>query len=123
VAVITWDQIQSVLDDLVAEKGADYVYEPPVSEYGDHEDCQYLHHGEPGCLIGHLLVRLGEDEDWLASREGENALDVVKYSHLEFEDRTHVATFLAQAQGYQDDCIPWGQAVRMAREVDRASRS
>lgn len=122
-AVITWDQIQSVLDDLVAEKGADYIYEPPVDKDDTPEDCQYLHHGEPGCLVGHLLVRLGEDEDWLASREGECALDVVMHSNLEIEDQTRVATFLNQAQSYQDDRIPWGRAVQMAREVDHANRS
>lgn len=123
-AVITWDQIQSVLDDLVAEKGADFVYEPlSIPGSNPRSICTYLHGQEPGCLVGHVLLRLGVDREWLAGEEGSSGGDVVTYSDLEIEDLTRVAKFLSQVQGYQDDSIPWGQAVQMAREVDRANRS
>ena len=58
--------VQEVLEHLravVAEKGADYVY--------DEEACQYAIDGQPACIVGHVYARFGlldEETQWSGDR-------------------------------------------------------
>ena len=72
---LTYQRATEILDELVDEKGADYIYtEDPKSietknELGMTPDasingCYYNHlDGTPGCIVGHLVHKLNPEFD------------------------------------------------------------
>ncbi|MGK5530882.1 hypothetical protein [Streptomyces sp. URMC 129] len=100
----TDEEFLRVLQGVVAEQ-PDRVYERP----GLMESCLYLHGDEPGCLIGHVLLRLGVHADKVRAREGDAAGDVMRdLLPLVSPD---LRSDMDCVQQWQDGGTPWGQAL------------
>lgn len=106
------DTGQKIINEvrLVAAANPDFVYEPP-----DDEGCVYVRDGEPSCLIGHALWRLGYiDAELERHREGPNhnwdgAPDLLDHLGLHLDDSE--SEWVAVVQSRQDDGQPWGHTV------------
>src|SRR5699024_11860311 len=70
---LTVGEFLHALRQLVAEKGASYVY--PESEKRSDGACSYWHNGQPSCIIGHALDALGSVVPPFC--EGKNAFTVL----------------------------------------------
>lgn len=110
-----------LLEEVVADKGEDYVYEPHPFTYA----CQYLHDDEPGCLVGHVLHRHGVPIEVIRQWEGRTAqylatgksLLTLSSARPELEPLADhpAASILIAAQQAQDVSLPWGKALQAAR--------
>lgn len=117
-AVITFDMALEALNAVVDEKGDDYVYE------GGRMSRTYAAYDEPSCIVGNALHRLGVPIPTLVEMDhctigGEaissrKVLEVLEGSGFILDN--DAVMLLATAQVLQDAEIPWGDAVRMARE-------
>lgn len=116
--VITLDMALEALNAAVEEKGADYVYE------GEGTFCAYVAFDEPSCIVGNALHRLGVSIPTLVKMDkcaiggavisSPKVLDVLEDSGFILDDEA--VMLLSTAQVLQDDDVPWGDAVRAARE-------
>jgi len=114
-----------LLDQAVAERGADFVYPEdwkvvvPRDGAKDTPMCVYVHDGQPRCIVGQVLVKHGLKPAKLAFYEGHGVTSVLKAlgdsGVLSFEHG--VLTLLRTAQDLQDDGCSWGGAVAKAREA------
>lgn len=52
------------LRNVVEAKGANYIYKKP-----DGITCEYEHEGKPSCLVGHALVEMGFDIDFIRAMD------------------------------------------------------
>lgn len=115
---ITFDMALEALNAVVDEKGGDYVYE------GGRMSRTYVAYDEPSCIVGNALHRLGVPIPTLVEVDrsaigGEvvssrKVLDVLESSGFILDN--DAVMLLATAQVMQDAEIPWGDAVREARE-------
>ena len=116
--VIAFDMVLEALNAVVDEKGGDYVYE------GGRMSRTYAAYDEPSCIVGNALHRLGVSISTLtemdrrtidgAAISSRNVLEVLEGSGFILDN--DAVMLLATAQVLQDAEIPWGDAVRMARE-------
>jgi hypothetical protein len=111
--------LETVLDTLrdVVRGREDYVYTRPDTANPQGPVCLYVHPSddptrqEPGCLVGHVLYRLGVPLSALAEHEGHRASIVV--TRLTDCD-PKIAYMLDRAQRAQDDSETWGDALEQA---------
>lgn len=107
---ITREQLDATLEEVVAEYGEDYIYESP-----DGTGCKYIElNGDgsidgPGCLIGHALVALGVDPEYLKSGD---ALGYGARSLNVWAD-AQVAQYAVNIQQRQDVGDTWGVSVAL----------
>ncbi len=95
---------------LVAKENRNFQYD--ADTMGIAHSCVYFRDGEPSCIVGHGLSRLGltiDDIDGL--NESSDVYDLAEYLGLPF-DRS--LNFLFHVQSAQDSGKPWGEAVRSA---------
>lgn len=130
---ITYEDMHAAFEKAIADRGADYVYEPAVCTYFDA-------HGAPSCGVGYALVELGLGEElkhvvWdyqeiaypgLLEKEGAlatlaNAGQPLSYgalSKLEEWGAVEIepaARHLANSfQSFQDGRAPWGESLTNA---------
>jgi len=109
---VTVTEVADVLDAAVREKGEDFVYSPP----GEWGVCRYLHGTKPGCLIGHVLIRLGAIPGELALQEGLPA-DLLNYGRLSLDIPRNAVEALRAAQNEQDEGETWSKARQAFRDV------
>ena len=117
-AVITYDMVLEALNAVVDEKGGDYVYE------GGRMSRTYAAYDEPSCIVGNALHRLGVSISTLtemdrrtidgAAISSRKVLEVLEGRGFILDNGA--VMLLATAQVLQDAEIPWGDAVREARE-------
>lgn len=102
-STITYEDAVRVLDELAAER-PDYVY--------IEESCHYTERdGNPGCIIGHLLDRLGFDRPgWGDATNNESVLSVVPILDAKTK------TLLRAVQQLQDNGDSWSTAVEQAKK-------
>ncbi len=99
----------------VAAENPDYVYPENNCVYFDRE-------GQPSCIVGHGLYRLGVTADDL---EVEDDSDLVRVENAEnvwglFRGLSSQSLdWMAEVQWNQDVHIPWGEAVRRADEANK----
>lgn len=115
---ITFDMALEALNAVVGEKGDDYVYE------GGRMSRTYAVYDAPSCIVGNALHRLGVSISTLtemdrrtidgAAISSRKVLEVLEGSGFILDN--DAVMLLATAQVLQDAEIPWGDAVRMARE-------
>lgn len=76
--------------------------------------CYYVEHGQPGCILGHVLWNLGIiDEDF--SRLDENGLSIPRaFPKLGIEIDSDEFHWLSRVQHAQDSKQPWGEAIKEA---------
>lgn len=117
---------------VVEEYGEGYRY---VDEFGreggeDSAQCQYLHGDEPGCIVGHVLHRLGVSADTLfafdhASAGGDSQGIRTLASQGALTAHGLVLTLdaldaLDFAQDAQDSGYTWGDALARAERMTAA---
>ena len=116
--------VEAIRDEVLAlaDEHPDATYVPD----GESKTCSYVRGsaaGQPGCLLGQALIRLGVDPDELAEVEGVQPVGVRIIEVLDAMEvpRSNVVESLAWAQDLQDDGVPWGSAVRdlRAQEVQK----
>jgi hypothetical protein len=106
---LTRDRAVELLEELIAEFGADYVYQPP-----DGTHCVYVHDDQPSCGVGHVLARAGVPVDVLASVDGTNFASVTEAVVFEDYVEPDALDLLGVFQLAQDDHAPWGESLRRA---------
>lgn len=129
---LTLDKVHSMVEEAIAEKGADYIYPNfgPSCTYVDHES-GYDKHGEPtryvrrGCIVGHIFIdalKLDMLELSGMSVNGESARQFIGYLTRQGEielpygdERDEIMTYLSALQQSQDAGKPWGIANEMAK--------
>jgi|SRR5690606_22062666 len=115
---VTRDKAIELLEKAVAEKGADYVYEPPTPAL---HVCQYIDDdGHPSCIVGHVVKYLADELGnhdiftELEEYEGNSAHDIALPGVTILPEASMV---LAVAQEVQDSMeYTWGNALERARE-------
>lgn len=123
---ITRDDVISALREVVAERGADYLYQAQ----GRPGNCVYVVTNargdlEPSCIVGHVLYRLGvplSDMNGLDSDDAEMLSDTLGLNI----DPWAVAC-LQTAQELQDGAVDpapghdhsWGAALRAAEAIEQ----
>lgn len=103
---------------IVEEFGENYVYERP---YG--ASCLYVFDGQPSCIVGKFLAKVGVPLERLARADearGVIARDLI--GQLEYEDVIatdvpEVGRFLDVLQSEQDSGYHWGEALKLAKTV------
>jgi hypothetical protein len=118
--MITTDE--AFIDAITAEveaAGPDFVYqEDPF------QTCDYVRDGQPSCLIGRALARLGMSVEELKTFDANdlpNPTNIrnpsaagIMYS-LGFSERVTAAADVAQ--GLQDSCRTWGRALEVFHQT------
>lgn len=90
----------------VAAERPDFVYVSPLlSGY-----CVYTHNGEPSCLFGHALLRLGLPMSCLEELSTNVAI-ATACRQLNIPLTDGEARSLADVQHAQDNGVPWGEAI------------
>ena len=112
---ITKEDALRALEEAVAEKGEDYIYQYTDSDDWRSYTCTYVRAGEPDCMIGNALHRLGVPLDAFAPHE-EKAFDRIADDVAPGIEEEAVRALRA-AQSVQDQGRTWGEALRAAREV------
>jgi hypothetical protein len=113
------------LKQVVAEAGPDYVYQRKVVDgfNANQPACVYVFQGEPDCLAGRVLARMGVSTETLAIWEGKRCTQMspvistppglgVLPIHLSYP----TLNVLSVAQDAQDAGKTWANALGTARE-------
>lgn len=111
---ITKDEARTLLAEVVAEKGRDYVY--PRANSGD--GCVYFESdGSPSCIVGHVLAKKGAT---LAQLEdlalNGHAVETLFHEGIVLADHATRGA-LTRAQDIQDGGSTWGTALNAANHV------
>lgn len=137
---LTLERAQELMDQLIEEKGEDFVYSPADIRLGDHDlgdNCYNVplqvarrngwYHLPPidddprettGCIVGTIMSRFGMEWEKFNMDGGADAADDL---FLESE-RKAITAFLTAAQLAQDDGATWGAARAAAyAALDRLS--
>lgn len=107
-----------LLREVVAER-PDYVYEPPADA---HELCVYQSHGEPSCVVGHVLARAGWPVRALIELDRTGVSAGLLHQRLDGVTE-QAATVLAVAQNWQDvgGDHTWAGALAAAERLPKAA--
>jgi hypothetical protein len=109
---ITHEDVLRVMTEVVDEYGHDYVYVYENAGIG----CAYIKDGQPSCLIGHVLVRLGVEVSYLTERNSARIESHLFDSHETDHPWTPEAgSVMEAAQLLQDMGETWGEALAAAR--------
>lgn len=118
---LTFEKTKQLLREAVAEKGEDYVYKNPSTQYS-HAACEYTHTVEgkttPGCLVGNVLYRAGVPLKELTLREGSayNLFPTLEQDRIiSFDEKA--SWLLKEAQRRQDNGWTWGDSESLAIEA------
>lgn len=114
--------IQAIRD--IAAESPGFVYVRPA----DKVKCVYVAGGEPSCIVGKALWRLGfidaalEDVDpekgWMMPNMMPASDLIQRVLHLDID--IEEAEWISEVQYHQDGAKPWGEAVQFAdRYVER----
>lgn len=118
VSAPTVEQLIEKLEECVNERGADYVYltkagNPPDGGSG----CDYVRNGQPSCLIGCAVHKLGVSVEELASHELATAVSLFTRLWPNLRYDSLVVRVAQTAQNKQDNGKTWGEALTTAKEV------
>lgn len=107
---LTVERAHTLLKEIVAEKGPDFVYKRPEGEM-----CAYLEDLEdggvvPSCLFGHLFLRAGVSAGDIAPHEGCGVVALFRFL-TDAEENALIVRASAEAQASQDTGQPWGRAL------------
>lgn len=123
------DRAKALVQECIAERGAEYTYEKEgysckyvhgvgydEDEWGDGEE--NFSNATPGCLVGAVLHKAGVPLEKMGTyaRNDEGSYDLIE--HLTADGLVHVSqeanNFLGNVQSSQDAGAPWGQAAEVA---------
>lgn len=119
---LTYERVNELLDEAIAEKGADYVYKDEMGRVAgiDTETCCQYVHGEgdskaPGCIAGNVLHRAGVPLGEFNRVESLAVAPLLDLLGVRMPDEA--VSLLAEIQGRQDKGWTWGLAVDAARDA------
>lgn len=99
----------------VAQEQPEYVY-----ERGEAGKCHYERNGQPSCIVGHAMHRLGVSTFDLREFDaaGDSAIEDIIEANPDMFDKDDEPgmELLIEAQDRQDQEVPWGLAVRQQQE-------
>lgn len=104
---ITDETIVATLKAVVAERPEHRYVQPATA--GREPGCLYVHGDVPGCLVGHVLHRMGVPLRELLRHEFSTASEVLEALDTDISER--VGAFLDNVQGDQDSGATWGDAL------------
>lgn len=112
---ISYDEAVGILNALVIEKGAEFVY----SEH--YESCvNWDTQGQPRCIVGHLVGRKGWIPDLHSDHMTDNCTEVaVLFEDLSIDADDRTMGLLSRVQMEQDQNVPWGDAVQIGVEYTK----
>lgn len=106
---ITEERFTQAMRDAVAERGRDWAYPQDPEWRRPNGGCRYfLESGEPACLIGTALSKLGVGPDQV--REGQDAWNLLRKLHGTVRVPKWIDS-AADAQRAQDRDGTWGEAL------------
>lgn len=113
--VIDKSRALELLDQAVAEKGAEYV--DPAVEIGRCNYVQVEGDGDlvPGCIVGYAMNNAGVPLHELALEGIVTEIDWERWCDVKLSDGA--ASVLRRAQSMQDDGMQWGAAVKYAHSL------
>lgn len=116
-------KIKVGLQEVIAEKGEDYVY-PRAGRGSTGDGCRYFENdGSPSCIVGHLLAKRGVTYDALLTlkfgaemNESTSASGLVgaRVIDLDPSQADLLREFLVDVQALQDMGVAWGKAFSVA---------
>lgn len=112
--VYDWREVASMLAEIAQEKPEGYCY--PKREGGT---CLYFYDGQPDCIIGHLLAKIGftvEDVPQLCSITAicrDHGLPDAYNPLVASRFTTDAVRFMQAVQERQDDGVAWVDAVEL----------
>lgn len=115
---VSYDEVKTELEVVVAERGEDYQY--PDEWRNDDGSCRYVTPDGtgPACIAGAVYFRLGVGLDFLRQHEGDGSTtvdrDLMHEGVLHLTDKASL--LLRFAQIGQDKFHSWGESVRNAVE-------
>lgn len=110
--MVGFDETVGLLREII-RGNEEFVYRD--TSKGDWSQCVYQKDGEPSCLVGHLLHRLGVTVEMLSDFDGWGycavtaILDLRAQGLMEFDQRSELLLSLVQRK--QDNGITWGAAL------------
>lgn len=117
---VTDVQVIAALREVVAES-PERVYEAPptMPTLPGGTSCFYVHRtaegAVPGCLVGHVLHRLGVPLSELEKWEGAGAQDpTLATLNILGDNDEYAVRMLVEVQSTQDNGAPWGTALSLA---------
>lgn len=119
---VTEAEFTAAMEAAVAERGEDYVYPKDNPDFWHPHDktCVYqTPTGEPACLIGLAMDKLGLDTPGYI--ETEETAYMMMNTHHEAEFPDNVKRAAEAAQYAQDRENTWGEALEMYRQKLRAA--
>ena len=127
--IYTDEQVVEIAERVVAEFGLDYVYPKRADQNATRSNgCDYVRDGQPSCLAGRIVHRMGMPLDMLAMFEGHGVQTVVgqarllgvvdPYPNMErpISISNRAARALGMAQSMQDSGSTWGEALNDLKE-------
>ena len=114
---MNYDETVTILSDIVEEFGPETVYQ----KKGEGR-CVYTHNGQPDCLVGKFLARVGvpierleaADKPHGATTSADTLLEALEMEGVLRVDRL-AHYLLAEVQYRQDGSEAWGDALRQAQ--------
>ena len=99
----------------VAQEQPDHVYEK-----GEAGKCNYERNGQPSCIVGHAMHRLGvsvSDLREFDASETSAVEDIIEMNPDMFDKDDKLGMkLLIEAQNNQDQEVPWGLAVSQQQD-------
>lgn len=107
--MITYAEVKADLESIVNDFGPDHVYAADPEGDGP----AYFHGDAPGCGVGHWFARRGYLAGHLeAVNEQTGANHAIGFLGIEMESKA--IELLRYFQYYQDEGMPWGDALKSA---------
>lgn len=109
----THDEVVEAIEAAVQAAGPDFTYRS-LPGPDDTAKCWYVYGGQPSCLVGQVLHRLGVSVEMLSTLEDRSVRAAVRvladHGVLTLSSETIIALRVAQAK--QDGGSSWGEALR-----------
>jgi hypothetical protein len=128
VKTLTYGEVLAILNEAVAERGADWIYpdqndcaaciDQEPCDWHCAEGCRYFTPDkQPCCIVGYFIDKAIDTSQLNTDLfEGEHASAAIKqleiWNELVLDERTQA--LLEMAQAYQDGYKPWGEVVSLA---------
>lgn len=126
---VTFEEVTKLLEQAVAEKGADYRYQKTSTDDSDGVALCFNFDPktkQPSCIVGHVYSYIGITAQDLDLRDADgNGVDFMTANHQEvreFLELSHVTfdqkadNLLYEVQVWQDSGLTWGEAYVQALE-------
>lgn len=126
---ITLDRVIATVRD-IAEERPDFVYENFFKQLypsADSVSCQYVlgeesnNDQQAGCIIGHVMHKLGVSYNSMSAYEGESAstliaglLNIDTYYRFQSDEQRAKFNWLDNVQSWQDCGLSWSSSVEQA---------